>query len=508
MFEFGAQLYVTVILILTVLLIGMLIERFKIPKQISKQVQAQTQRQQQQYKQEMDLLKKQHQKHTEALKAQAESAFAEDRTKTDRVLSELEREREISKIASTVSNEQIKKIQFFTDLAHEFRNPLSEIMESLEELLSGSYGKLQVKTRKQLEVMLRNTRILLRGMDLFHDVSHLQLGKMEIARTKQDLVRFLREIVQSVAWYAEKKKINLRLETHVDEVDIFFDAAKMAEVLYHLISNAFKFSGVDGKILISVSELPPNEDTEEDAVQIKIRNNGKPIPEEEIPYLFDPFYRTERNRPRFGLTIVKELISQHGGTIRVRSEPDIGTEFTILLPKGRRLESGEEEAPPAKSYDLSQRAKMELSMLESEESRHFDDSDTPEAPAVAAGKILIVEDNRNLRELLKGGLREYYAVTEAENGMEALEKINEHRPDLIITDLMMPGLDGLNLCRQLKQDPAFSQIPIILITAKSPETGRIEGMEAGADAYIAKPFGLEELLRKIEQLTKRSLSNA
>ncbi|MGH9857130.1 MAG: ATP-binding response regulator, partial [Acidobacteriota bacterium] len=487
---------------------GMLLERLKIPKQINQQVQAQTQRQQQQYKQEMELLKKQHQKHMEALKAQAESAFAEERNKTDRVLSELERERDISKIASTVSNEQTKKIQFFTDLAHEFRNPLSEIMRSVEELLSGSYGKLQVKTRKQLELMLRNTRILLRGMDLFHDVSHLQLGKMEITKTKQDLVRFLREIVQSVAWFAEKKKINLRLETHVDEVEILFDPTKMAEVLYHLISNAFKFIGVDGKILISVSELPGNELHEEDAVQIKIRNSGKPIPEEEIPYLFDPFYRSEQNRPRFGLTIVKELISQHGGTIQARSEPDIGTEFTIVLPKGRLSESGEEQAAAEKSYDLSQRAKMELSMLESEESRQFDDSEMMQAAATVAGEILIVEDNRNLRELLKGGLREYYAVTEAENGMEALEKMNEHRPDLIITDLMMPGLDGLNLCRHVKQDPALNQIPIILITAKSPETGRIEGMEAGADAYIAKPFGFEELLRKIEQLTKRSLSNA
>jgi signal transduction histidine kinase/CheY-like chemotaxis protein len=507
MFEFSSQVYVTLILILTVLLIGMLIERFKIPKQINRQVQAQTQRQQQQYKQELDLLKKQHQKYLEAVKAQSESAFTEERKKGDRVLSELDREREISKIASTVSNEQVKKIQFFTDLAQEFRNPLSEIMESIEELLSGTYGKLQVKTRRHLELMLRNTRILLRGMDLFHDVSHLQLGKMEIVRTKQDLIRFLREIVQSVAWYAEKKKINLRLETHIEEAEIFFDTTKMAEVLYHLISNAFKFSGIDGKILISVSELPANEETEEDAVQIKVRNNGAAIPEEEIPYLFDPFYRAERNRPRFGLTIVKELISQHGGTIQVRSEPDIGTEFTIVLPKGRVTQSGEEEATAEKSYDLSQRAKMELSMLESEESRPFDDSETAVAPAVA-GEILIVEDNRNLRELLKGGLREYYAVTEAQNGMEALEIMNTRRPDLIITDLMMPGLDGLKLCRQVKQDPALNQIPIILITAKSPETGRIEGMEAGADAYIAKPFGFEELLRKVEQLTKRSLSNA
>lgn len=505
MFEFGAGLYVTVILILTVLLIGMLLERFQIPKNIKRQVQTQTQRQQQQHKHEMELLKKQHEKHMAALKAQAEAAFGEERTKTDRVLSELEREREISKIASTVSNEQTKKIQFFTDLAHEFRNPLSDIMESIEELLSGNHGKLQTKTRKKLELMLRNARLLLRGMDLFHDVSHLQLGKMEITRTRQDLVRFLREIVQTVAWYAEKKKIELRLEPHVEEVEVYFDTTKMAEVLYHLISNAFKFTPANGKILISVSEHQGYENPDEDVVQVNVRNSGKAIPEEEIPYLFDPFQRTERNRPRFGLSLVKELISQHGGTIEVRSDADVGTEFRIILPKRIGDEAEEQRGVvPEKSFDLSQRAKMELSILESEDSsRNAEEAEaTPAKPSPAGGRILIVEDNESLRELLKSGLREYYSISEAQNGIEALEKVSEVRPDLIITDLMMPGLDGLNLCRKMKTDPETNQIPIILITAKSSETGRVEGMEAGADAYIAKPFGLEELLRKVEQLTK------
>ncbi len=503
MFEFSAQFYTTIILILTVLLIGMLLERFKIPKTIAREVQALTQRMQQQHKQEMELSRKQHEKHLAALKAQAESGFSEERLKTDRALSDLEREREISRIASTVSKEQAKKIQFFTDLAHEFRTPLSEIMRSLEELLAGKYGKLQSKTRKQLELMLRNTRSLLRGMDLFHDISHLQSGKMEITRSRQDLVRFLREIVQTVAWYAEKKKIDLRLQTGVEQMNVFFDTTKIAEVLYHLLSNAFKFTGVGGKILIALTDLPAENELE-DSVQIRIRNSGKLIPEEDIPYLFDPFQRSEKNRPRFGLTLAKELISQHGGSIGVRSDPDFGTEFTILLPKGRSAET--EITVEEKAFDLSQRARMELSMLESEESEA---TESPVQPSkAAAGKILIVEDNESLRELLKTGLRDYYAISEAQNGMEALAKAREQRPDLIITDLMMPEMDGLNFCRQMKTDPGTNQIPIILITAKSTETGRLEGMEAGADAYIAKPFGFEELLRKVEHLTKQSVSKA
>ena len=502
MIEFGSEVYIATILILTVLLLGMLIERLRTPKRIREQIQEHTQKQQQIHKQEIEQLKKQHERNLALQKEKTDSGFSEERLKADRALSDLEREREISKIAASVSNEQSKKIQFLTELAQEFRNPLSVIMESIEDMLAGNHGKLQGKTRRQLEVMLRNTRLLLRGMDLFHDVSNLQSGKMEIARTRQDMVRFLREIVQTVAWYAEKKKIDLRLDTNIDHMDVFFDTTKMAEVLYHVVSNAFKFTERNGKILIALTDLSGREE-EEDTVQIRIRNSGKAIPAEDLPHLFDPFKRNEKNRPRLGLSLVKELISQHGGSIQARSDPDVGTEFTIILPKGSA-----DTTPVAeeKAFDLSQRARMELSMLESEDS---DISQTPpEGTPRVSGKILIVEDNESLRELLKSGLRDFYAVAEAQNGIEALEKVTDLRPDLIITDVMMPGMDGLNFCRQMKTDPELTHIPIILITAKSSEHGRLEGMEAGADAYIAKPFGFEELLRKVEQLTKTSVPKA
>ena len=505
MFDFSSSVYIALILILSVLLLAMLIERIKIPRTIKNRTRELTQKLRHEHKQELELLRKQSEKKIAAIQSRAESASGDDRAKVDRLLTELEREREISRIASTVSNEQSKKIHFFTDLAQEFRTPLTSIMESLEDLLSGSYGKLQVKTRRQLELMLRNTRLLVRGMDLFHDISHLQSGKMEITRSRQDIVRFLREIVQTVAWYAEKKKIDLRLDTGLERVDVHFDAKKIAEVLYHLISNAFKFTGAGGKIWISVSDLPGNEDYEEEVVRIGIRNSGKVIPEEEIPFLFDPFHRSERNRPRFGLSLVKELISQHGGSIQVRSDPDIGTEFAILLPKGRPGDA--EASADDKPFDLSQRARMELSMLEStDENADQEILDGLRNTPMTSGKILIVEDNESLRELLKSGLREYYAITEARNGIEALEKVQELKPDLVITDLMMPEMDGLNFCKQMKADADLHDIPIILITAKSSENGRLEGLEAGADAYIAKPFGFEELLRKVEHLTKNSVT--
>jgi signal transduction histidine kinase/ActR/RegA family two-component response regulator len=502
MFELN-QIYVVTIILLSILLVVQLIQIRLIQKRSKEQLEALTKRTQQQRQHDSEVLKKEYQKQAADLRDKAEKAFAEERAKIDRVLLDLEREREISKIASTVSTEQARKIQFFTHLAQEFRAPLTSMMESLENVIAGNYGKVHPKTRIQLELLLRNTRLLARGMDQFHDISHLQSGKMGLVRRKHELISFLREIVQSVAWYAEKKKINLRLETDKEELEVFWDLKKIAEVIYHLLSNSFKFANKEGKILIAVTYLPQEEEGDEGSVRLRIRNNGPAIPDEDMPYLFDPFYQQPK-KPRFGLSLVKELISLHGGTIQVRSEPEVGTEFTIILPKGKAAEEGVTEEKP---FDLSQRARMELSMLESED---VATSEQPEKPTEGAtsvsGKILIVEDNDSLRELMKGGLREFYSITEAKNGMEALEKLHENKPDLIITDVMMPGMNGLDFCRQVKMDPALNQIPVILITPKSTEGGRMEGLEAGADAYIAKPFGFEELLRKVEYLTKQSVS--
>jgi signal transduction histidine kinase len=503
MFELNSQIYTITIVILTILLIAQLIQNRILLKRLKEQLEALNKKKQQQRQHDSDVLKKEYQKQAADLKEKAQMASAEERAKTDRVLFELEREREISRIASTVSTEQARKIHFFTELAQEFRAPLTNMMESLENILAGSYGRIHSKTRSQLEVLLRNARLLVRGMDQFHDISHLQAGKMEIVRRKQELISFLRDIVQSVAWFAEKKKINLRLETDVEQMEVFWDAKKIAEVLYHLLSNSFKFTGENGKILIAVSAVPPDEEMDEESVQLRIRNSGKRIPEEDMPYLFDPFHR-QQTRPRFGLSLVKELISLHGGTIRVRSEQDVGTEFTILLPKGRAAEDGAAEEKP---FDLSQRARMELSMLESEDvATSSDQVDTPgENSGSVSGRILIVEDDDILRDIIKGSLRQYYSITEAKNGLEALQIIRENQPDLIITDIMMPEMNGLDLCRQVKMDPVLNQIPIILITAKSTEGGRLEGLEAGADAFITKPFSFEELLRKVEFLTKQSV---
>jgi len=502
MFELDNQMSLIIIGFLGAFLLLLVILLLRARKSFAQQHEEFVRKNQHSRQQELDLQRKDYEKKLADLKAKSETGFAEERAKTDRALSEMEHHKEISRIAASVSKEQAKKIHSFTEIADEFRDPLSNIIASLEDLLAGAYGKIHGKTRRQIESTLRNARHLLRFVDQFHDISHLQAGKMEIHRRKQDLVRFLREIVQTMVWYAEKRGIHLDLETSVEELEMHFDVRKMAEVFYHLLSNAFKFTEDDGKILISISELRADEvDPVEDSVRIRVRNSGTAISEGDIPHVFDMFRRFEdSSRPRFGLSLVKELISLHGGSVQARGEPGIGTEFTIVLPKG--VGAVAQEDVEEKPFDLSARARMELSVLESEESMNRVERQPSPGTPTNSNSILIVEDNESLRELLIGGLREHYAVREAKNGVEALERARESRPDLIITDVMMPEMDGLEFCRTVKTDPSLNHIPVILITAKSTEGGRIEGMEAGADAYIAKPFGFEELLRKVEHFTK------
>ena len=455
---------------------------------------------------ELDSLRKEYEKRIGDLKERSQSSFKEERNKTDRVLSELEHHKEISRIAAGVSNEQSKKIQSFTEVASELRTPISNIMGSLEDLLAGSYGKIYGKTRRHLENILANARNLLRFVDQFHDISTLQAGKMEIKRSKKDMIQFLREIMQTMAWYAEKRGIQFGLETKAEKLEMNFDTKKMIEVFYHLLSNAFRFTEDNGKILISVAELRADDtDLDEDSVKIKVRNSGMAISEDDVPHVFDVFQRSDnRTRPRFGLSLVKELISLHGGSIQARGEQGIGTEFTIILPKGTT--TGEAEGLE-ETIDLAERARIELSTLESEQTRRRERLRTPrEIISSHSLGILVVEDNESLRDLLKSGLREFYKVREARNGVEALEKMREQKPDLVITDAMMPEMDGLTFCRTLKSDASLNQVPVILITANATEGGRIEAMEAGADAYISKPFGFEELLRKIEHFTKSKLT--
>lgn len=440
-----------------------------------------------------------------------QNALNAEKGNTENAFAELERQKEISRIAASISNEQAKKLVFFTDLAAEFHPPLLQIMTSLENILLGVHGRIQGKLKDELKATLRSARQLIRFMNQFHDISRLQTGKMELRVTNVDVVQLVRDIFESISWFAEKNKIELRVTSSKERIDAYCDREKIGEVLYHLLSNAFKFTPRNGKIAVHIEDDSPDLPEADDSFRLTVRNTGEAIPEEKIPYLFEmlPGPSTEHQKPRMGLSIVKELVSLHGGEIQVSSAPETGTRFSILIPKNRVSHMAQEEGSESRQVDLTQRARIELAVLESYDTKTRKKASMKPFPKQQEinRSLLIVEDNEEVRQLLRGGLEDFFHVYEATNGKEALETANKFHPDLIITDILMPEMDGLDFLREIKSDQTFQNIPIILLTARTEPEVRQEGLEAGASAYISKPFRFEELLTKIRELIRDSDSS-
>lgn len=399
----------------------------------------------------------------------------EEKARADKAQSEAEKQKEISKIAASISNEQAKKLTFFANLAQEFRTPLTLILGLLESMHAGRYGPVEADLDRQVVNMQRNARHLLRLINQFHDISTLEAGLMELKIRRVNAVRFVRDIADSLSWHGERKNIRVHFEGKEPELPLYLDVEKMEETLFHLISNALKFTPENGDVYISVGSVPDGQ-----AVEISIRDSGLGIAQDEIPHLFDLF-DTEETQDRdpekrhVGLALLKELISLHGGKIGVTSEPAKGSEFLITLPQGK------------------ERWKNEV-IVEEELDVRSDDV-TNYAPA----RILVVDDNPDITALVSGCLRSHYNVMEANNAREAMDLVKKEKPDLIITDVMMPDIDGFDLCRFIKNEESTQRVPVILLTAKSSESAQIQGKDAGADDFISKPFTFDELLDKVQK---------
>lgn len=433
-------------------------------------------------------------------RGKVERLLIEEKARGEKALSEVEKQKEIARIAASISNEQANKLMVFANVAEEFRTPLTLITVPIENALNGRYGKIPTSLREHLEAALGNIRHLSRLVSQFHDISRLQSGRIQLKPQRRNLVVFMRDIVGAFQPYASKRQIELSFHTTSESLDSYFDADKMEEVFYHLLSNAFRFTPAKGMVAITVAERP-GEEGREDFMEIRVRDSGKGIPKSELPHMFDMLRKSEDGpevdeaRVAVGLSLVRELVSLHGGSIQVESEVGSGTEFLILLPSGR-AHFGEQPADdtqdprrtlprPGLEMPSPQRRKNTPSKLKGQKDQH----------------ILVVDDNPQIRELLKECLQDEYRVSEADDGKSALDQIKQTIPDLIISDVIMPGMDGFDLCRALKTDENFRKIPVILLTAKATELMRVEGMEAGADDYIPKPFSPNDLLEKIRKLS-------
>ena len=389
--------------------------------------------------------------------------------------------------------------RFFTGISHEFRTPLTLILGPSENIISNS---AETNTRKKARLIKQNAHRMLKLINQLLDLAKLDAGKMDLKVSKGNIVHFIRRVTMSFVSFAESKDISLQVFSSDDVIELYFNSEVMMKVLTNLFSNAFKFTEPGGMIKVSISK------TDRNSAEIIVRDSGLGIPESQLPKLFDRFYQVDHSHTRkyegtgIGLALTKELLELHHGTIKVSSKlrksnvANSGwTEFTIELPLGNSPlnedENVEDEVP---DFTLSEEDKIELLASSEKSEIKIIDSDKT--------IVLVVEDNPDLREMIKENLLDTYSVLAAENGVKGFKLAEEYIPDLIISDIMMPEMDGYELTKKIKTNEKTNHIPVILLTAKAATKDKLTGLETGADDYLIKPFNEKELNIRVRNLIK------
>ncbi|MFN3521842.1 MAG: ATP-binding protein [Phenylobacterium sp.] len=403
------------------------------------------------------------------------------------------------------------KTAFFSNVSHEFRTPLTLMLGPLEEVLSGAAREDQV--RGHVELAHRNGVRLLRLVNSLLDFSRIEAGRVRAAFEPTDLSRHSAEIASSFRSAIERAGLAFRLDCSPLPQPVYVDREMWEKVLLNLISNAFKFT-LDGEIEVCVRPAPDGS-----AAVVRVRDTGIGIADEEIPRLFERFHRVQGAQGRsfegsgIGLALVHELVNLHGGTIAVESAPGAGAAFTVTLPFGRRHLPAEQVredggAPPAvaRAVEYVEEALRWLPQAtpELEASGELSTAGLgalapPAVLAPGAGKrVLLADDNADMRQYVARLLQSQgYQVQEAADGETALAMARAAPPDLVLTDVMMPRLDGFGLLRAIRREPPLAGAPVIMLSARAGEEAKVEGLEAGADDYLIKPFAARELLARV-----------
>jgi signal transduction histidine kinase/DNA-binding response OmpR family regulator len=411
-----------------------------------------------------------------------------------------------------VESEKLKELdhlksRFFANISHEFRTPLTLILGPLEKLLSKSEDK---NDKKELGIAKKYAGKLQILINNLLTISKLESGKMKLLASEMDVVRLVGSYIQSFESLAKQKNIELQFTSENEGIKAFLDREKFEQVLNNLLSNAFKFTGEGGMIEVGITPLPPSRgdiqptlDSSQSGVEIKISDTGRGISAEHIDHIFDRFYQAGQEDNNYfegtgiGLALTKELIELHHGIIKVDSEFGKGSIFTILLPLGKDhlkpeeivVEKPEKITSPAFSPELYDRQEESADVIES-----------PIETKNNQPILLIVEDNADMRSYIREYFENEFLVIEAIDGADGYEKSTEHIPDIIISDVMMPNMDGVEFCRKIRTDERTSHIPVVLLTARASKESRIEGLETGADDFITKPFDGDELQVRVKNL--------
>ena len=377
------------------------------------------------------------------------------------------------------------KLQFFTNISHELRTPLTLIADPVNYIIHDD--NLNSQQRSMLQIVQRNVLVLTQLVSEILDFRKVQNGKMELRLSDFNLAESMKQWIKLFSVSAQKKHIAISMDAP-DTIMLRADQDKIERICYNLLSNALKYTSEGGEITLTAKE-------ENGRVMISVADNGCGISSDELPYIFDRFYQA-KNAGRgtgIGLAIVKAFTELHHGEVSATSIEGKGSTFTIHIPVRQK---GEVTNQPTEKIEQL----VEPSSAEEvpNQARHIDEliqpyqTDKPE--------VLIIDDNIDIRTYLRSVLSEKYNVSEAADGKAGLELARKIVPDIVLSDIMMPVMDGLAFCQQLKTDKAISHIPVILLTARSLDEQRAEGYEHGADAYLSKPFSLRLLLSRIDNL--------
>lgn len=394
------------------------------------------------------------------------------------------------------------KSRFFANISHEFRTPLTLILGPLEKLTLKASDQ---KSRQELCMMQRNAKRLLQLINQLLDLSKLEAGGMKLQARPENIIPLLRGLTFSFKSLASQNGIDLQFQSQAEEIIVYLEQDKVEKIFTNLISNAFKFTGKRGSIQVAVAG-----GSDKDLVEIHIRDTGCGIPAEHLDKIFDRFYQVDDAHTRetggsgIGLALTKELVDLHHGTISVTSEPGKGTTFTIHLPLGNEHLHRDEIACNDGSDQIADRPypkpEEQIPITRVEQSANQPSArPRSEKPRL----VLIVEDNHDMRAYMRGHLETDHKIIEAENGEEGFKLARKSAPALIISDVMMPKMDGFQFCEKVKSDARISHIPVILLTAKASGESKIEGLETGADDYLTKPFDAKELLTRVKNLIEQ-----
>ena len=442
-----------------------------------------------------DKLKRESQ-HLEEQVKQRTKNLLDEKEKTENALKLVQQHEE-----KLMELDQIKS-RFFSNISHEFRTPLTLALGPVESILENAFGPVKQPVKEQLRLVQQNISRLLRLINQLLDISKIESGNMTVFYERIDGNQFLNEVISAFMPVAKAKNISIRLSLQGSSCLLSIDPDKFEKIIANLLSNALKFTPKGGTVEVSLTIR--NVDDREFA-ELIISDTGVGIPEEKLPKIFDRFFQVGKASNQvqegtgIGLSLVKDLVELHDGQIRVESEVGKGTTFTLLWPRFHAdAEKGTEFIP----FEMSNKQSVEIESNLILTTAH--DTDVLGGVEKTSGlpSVLIVDDNADIRKYIALILKNRYLTLEAIDGEDALNKVRKYNPDIILSDVAMPTMDGIEFCRLLRADSVHNSIPLIFLTAKTGEESLIEGLEAGADDYLSKPFNAKELIARLNNVLK------